>query len=84
VRLLELSRTHFDILALDWWFVQAGRRQAVAMPPGKTGVSVRKTARYAGNKRGRLQSTKNHSSVGAFKVRGGLVYMDSLRRREPT
>ena len=25
------------------------------MPPGKTGVSVRKTARYAGNKRGPLQ-----------------------------
>ena len=24
------------------------------MPPGKTGVSVRKTARYAGNKRGPL------------------------------
>ncbi len=26
---------------------------------------------------------ENHTSVGAFKVRGGLVYMDSLRRREP-
>src|ERR1035438_7197408 len=26
---------------------------------------------------------ENHSPVGAFKVRGGLVYMDSLRRREP-
>lgn len=26
---------------------------------------------------------ENHSPVGAFKVRGGLVYMDSLRQREP-
>ncbi len=26
---------------------------------------------------------ENHSPVGAFKVRGGLVYMDSLRRSEP-
>ena len=26
---------------------------------------------------------ENHSPVGAFKVRGGLVYMDSLRLREP-
>ena len=26
---------------------------------------------------------ENHSPVGAFKIRGGLVYMDSLRRREP-
>ena len=26
---------------------------------------------------------ENHSSVGAFKLRGGLVYMDALRRREP-
>ena len=26
---------------------------------------------------------ENHSPVGAFKVRGGLVYMDSLRRCEP-
>jgi len=26
---------------------------------------------------------ENHTPVGAFKVRGGLVYMDSLRRREP-
>ncbi len=26
---------------------------------------------------------ENHSPVGAFKVRGGLVYMDSLRRRQP-
>ena len=26
---------------------------------------------------------ENHSPVGAFKVRGGLVYMDSLCRREP-
>ena len=65
MRLLELSRTHFDILALDWWFVQAGRRQAVAMPPGKTGVSVRKTARYAGNKRGRLHDTKHHVTINA-------------------
>jgi threonine dehydratase len=27
---------------------------------------------------------ENHSPVGAFKLRGGLVYMDSLRRREPS
>ncbi len=26
---------------------------------------------------------ENHSPVGAFKVRGGLVYIDVLRRREP-
>jgi threonine dehydratase len=26
---------------------------------------------------------ENHTPVGAFKVRGGLVYMDSLRQREP-
>ena len=26
---------------------------------------------------------ENYSPVGAFKLRGGLVYMDSLRRREP-
>ncbi|HWD98928.1 MAG TPA: threonine dehydratase [Bryobacteraceae bacterium] len=26
---------------------------------------------------------ENHSPLGAFKVRGGLVYMESLRRREP-
>jgi len=26
---------------------------------------------------------ENHTPVGAFKLRGGLVYMDSLRRREP-
>src|SRR5579871_3023658 len=26
---------------------------------------------------------ENHSPVGAFKLRGGLVYMDALRRREP-
>jgi threonine dehydratase len=26
---------------------------------------------------------ENHSAVGAFKVRGGIVYMDALRRREP-
>jgi threonine dehydratase len=26
---------------------------------------------------------ENHTPVGAFKVRGGLVYMDALRRREP-
>jgi len=26
---------------------------------------------------------ENHSPVGAFKLRGGLVYMDSLRRRHP-
>lgn len=27
---------------------------------------------------------ENHLPVGAFKVRGGLVYMESLRRHEPT
>jgi threonine dehydratase len=27
---------------------------------------------------------ENHSPVGAFKLRGGLVYMEALRRREPT
>ncbi len=26
---------------------------------------------------------ENHTEVGAFKLRGGLVYMDRLRRREP-
>jgi len=26
---------------------------------------------------------ENHTSVGAFKVRGGLVYMEELRQREP-
>jgi threonine dehydratase len=26
---------------------------------------------------------ENHTPVGAFKLRGGLVYMDSLHRREP-
>lgn len=26
---------------------------------------------------------ENHTSLGAFKVRGGLVYLDALRRREP-
>jgi threonine dehydratase len=26
---------------------------------------------------------ENHTQVGAFKVRGGLVYMDSLRREQP-
>jgi threonine dehydratase len=26
---------------------------------------------------------ENHSPVGAFKIRGGLVYMDALRQREP-
>lgn len=26
---------------------------------------------------------ENHTAVGAFKVRGGLVYFDALRRREP-
>jgi len=26
---------------------------------------------------------ENHLPVGAFKVRGGLIYMDELRRREP-
>jgi hypothetical protein len=44
--------------------VQAGRRQAVAMPPEKTGVSVRKTARYAGNIRGPLQGGHSHSAPG--------------------
>ena len=68
MRLLELSRTHFDILALDWWFVQAGRRQAVAMPPGKTGVSVRKTARYAGNIRGPLQTNESRTGFDTEKV----------------
>lgn len=27
---------------------------------------------------------ENHTPVGAFKIRGGLVYMDELRRREPS
>ncbi|MBM3647770.1 MAG: threonine dehydratase [Alphaproteobacteria bacterium] len=27
---------------------------------------------------------ENHTPTGAFKVRGGLVYMERLRRREPT
>lgn len=26
---------------------------------------------------------ENHTPVGAFKIRGGLVYMDALKRREP-
>lgn len=26
---------------------------------------------------------ENHTPVGAFKIRGGLVYMDGLKRREP-
>ena len=26
---------------------------------------------------------ENHGAVGAFKLRGGLVYFDALRRREP-
>src|ERR1700693_2263765 len=26
---------------------------------------------------------ENHMPVGAFKLRGGLVYMDELKRREP-
>ena len=26
---------------------------------------------------------ENHTPLGAFKVRGGLVYLDALRRREP-
>src|SRR5512140_2138536 len=26
---------------------------------------------------------ENHSPLGAFKIRGGLVYMEMLRRREP-
>jgi len=26
---------------------------------------------------------ENHTPIGAFKVRGGLVYMDALKRREP-
>lgn len=26
---------------------------------------------------------ENHTPVGAFKIRGGLVYLDELRRREP-
>ena len=26
---------------------------------------------------------ENHTPVGAFKVRGGIVYMDALRRRQP-
>jgi len=26
---------------------------------------------------------ENHTAVGAFKLRGGLVYFDALRRREP-
>src|SRR2546426_8660930 len=26
---------------------------------------------------------ENHTPVGAFKVRGGIVYMDSLRRGDP-
>ena len=27
---------------------------------------------------------ENHTPIGAFKIRGGLVYMDELRRREPS
>ncbi len=26
---------------------------------------------------------ENHTPIGAFKIRGGLVYLDALRRREP-
>src|ERR1035438_4068174 len=26
---------------------------------------------------------ENHSPVGAFKLRGGIAYMDDLKRREP-
>src|SRR5579862_10010282 len=26
---------------------------------------------------------ENHSPIGAFKLRGGLVYLDALRRRQP-
>src|ERR1700752_3336807 len=26
---------------------------------------------------------ENHTPIGAFKLRGGLVYLDELRRREP-
>ncbi len=26
---------------------------------------------------------ENHTPMGAFKLRGGLVYMDALRRAEP-
>ena len=26
---------------------------------------------------------ENHTPVGAFKIRGGLVYLDELKRREP-
>jgi len=26
---------------------------------------------------------ENHTPIGAFKLRGGLVYLDDLRRREP-
>ncbi len=26
---------------------------------------------------------ENHTTIGAFKVRGGIVYMDALKRREP-
>jgi threonine dehydratase len=27
---------------------------------------------------------ENHTPIGAFKLRGGLVYLDALKRREPT
>src|SRR5262245_60252923 len=27
---------------------------------------------------------ENHTLVGAFKIRGGLIYMHELKRREPT
>src|SRR5262245_61592395 len=27
---------------------------------------------------------ENHTLIGAFKIRGGLVYMHELKRREPT
>ena len=26
---------------------------------------------------------ENHTPIGAFKIRGGLVYMDRLRREDP-
>ena len=52
-----------------------------AMPP---------TAQYAWPLRARRTGCEvwvkheNHTPTGAFKVRGGLVYMERLRRREPT
>jgi len=38
---------------------------------------MRSSARRSGSKH------ENHGAVGAFKLRGGLVYFDGLRRREP-